>query len=156
MAAIATLWITEVVELNKASPYSSQKLISPNLIDKVDNSSSHFVKKFMHNTFLFLNQIFVQFFSGKEHNDKPDEIDDIDNDDWEELSEKVYVSVVKVKSDRAILDYIAHPLMLNSFSVRRQEKIEIFNETEASDGFSKSQRNVVCCNINMKEENLQS
>ena len=77
----------------------------------------------MQHTFLFFNQIFIDFFPSYEDDDEPDEIDDIDNDDGEKLSKEVDIGVVEVKSYWSVLDDVAHPLVLNSFTMNRYEEV---------------------------------
>lgn len=127
MASVAVFRISEVIKLNETCPNSSQKLIAPDLINKVDSSASHIVQKFMKNTFFLIDQIFIYSFSCYKDDSEPNQVDNIYNNDGKELSEEIDVSVVEIKPDRSVLNDIAHPLMFDGLTMRRGEEVKVFN-----------------------------
>ena len=113
--------------MNEAGPNSSQKLVAPDLVNKVNSSASHIVQKSMKNTFLLIDQILIDSFSCYKDDSEPNQVDNIDDNDGKELSEEVNVSVVEIKPDRPILNYITHPLMFDGLTMRRGEEVKVFN-----------------------------
>lgn len=154
LAAVAVVGVAEVVELNHTGPYSSQKLIAPDLIGKVDGPSSHIVQKPMKNSLLLLDQVPVDSFAGEEDDQEPNEVDDVDNDDGEELSQEIDVGVEEIKPDGTVLDDVAHPLMLDGLAVRRNQEVQVLDEVKPANSVSEGQRNVVSRDVDVQEKDL--
>ena len=123
MISVAVFRIGKVVKLHKASPKSCKKLIPPDLIGSIDESSSNGVQKFIKNSFFLLNQVPINDFSSNKDNQEPNCVNNVDNDDWVEVPQEVDVCPEKVKPDWTILNNIPHPLMLNLLTVRRNEVV---------------------------------
>jgi hypothetical protein len=121
--SVTSVRVCQVVELQYTEPNCCQKLVSPHLIRKVDNSVDDVVCNLTNQFFL---SITVQPFSGNEHNAKPECVDDVNDQNGIKLSRKVDVSVIEGKSFRSSLDNIAEPLMLNLIGMVRDKKVKIF------------------------------
>lgn len=123
MTSIAAFRVGKVVKLDKAKPHSCQKLIPPDLITKVDYSTSNIIHQSVKKCFLLIDEVFVEVVSSNLQAKKPKKVDDVNNDDRVEFAKEVDICVEEVKSYRSILDNISHPLPLNTFAVNWQKEV---------------------------------
>ena len=101
----------------------------------------------MNCSFLLVWLILVDNFSENEEESEPDEVNNIDDDDRVELSQKVDISVEEVKASWAFLDDVAHPLMLDRLGHRGVEKVKVGNGVETSDSLAEWNWQIVWSNI---------
>ena len=155
LISVAAGGVAKVVELHEADPYCGQKLVPPDLIGGVDKPTSNFIQKLVDNSLLLLYEIFVHDLSGDEEQEEPDGIDDVDNDDGVELAEEVDVGSEEVEADWAVLDHVAHPLVLDRCAVRGDEEVQVLDQVQFPDCVPEGQRQVVRCYVYVQEYQLQ-
>ena len=155
LISVAAGGVAKVVELHEADPYRGQKLVPPDLIGGVDKPTSNFIQKLVDNSLLLLYEIFVHDLSGDEEQEEPDGIDDVDNDDGVELAEEVDVGSEEVEADWAVLDHVAHPLVLDRCAVRGDEEVQVLDQVQFPDCVPEGQRQVVRCYVYVQEYQLQ-
>lgn len=93
---------------------------------------------------------------GEEEADEPDGICDIDDNDGVELPREVDVRIEEEELDGPILDHITQPRLLNLRTVIHHHEIQVLQPIKASNHIPESEGKVVCCDVDMQEQQLQT